>query len=47
MLDRQVKFQGAEAKSLKRTINTEWIYPPHGDRDAIFAAADPAIPVVA
>lgn len=45
--DRQVKFQGMEGKNIKRTINTQWIYPPQGDRDAVLAAADPAIPVVA
>lgn len=42
---REVKLRGMEAKSLKRQINTEWIYPPRADRAAIFAAADPAIPV--
>ncbi|MCC2658273.1 MAG: FAD-dependent pyridine nucleotide-disulfide oxidoreductase [Panacagrimonas sp.] len=45
--DRQVKFQGMEGKQIKRTINTQWIYPPQGDRDAVLAAADPSIPVVA
>ena len=45
--DRRVKFQGIEAKNIKRTINTQWIYPPQGDREAVLAAADPSIPVVA
>lgn len=44
---RQVKFQGREGKNIKRTINNQWIYPPTGDREAVLAAADPAIPVVA
>lgn len=38
---RHVKMQGADAKALKRSINTELIYPPKPDRDAAFAAADP------
>lgn len=45
--DRVVKLQGAEGKAVKRTINTEWIYPPQGSLEAILATADPAIPVVA
>ncbi len=39
--DRQVKLVGAEAKALKRRINTQWIYPPRADRAEAFAAADP------
>lgn len=39
---REVKLRGMEAKTLKRQINGEWIYPPQADRAAIFAAADPA-----
>lgn len=35
---RQIRQTGAEAKNLKRQINTEWIYPPQGDREAIFEA---------
>lgn len=31
---------GAEVKPLKRMINTQWIYPPTGDRAAILKAAD-------
>ncbi|MFJ4047131.1 NAD(P)/FAD-dependent oxidoreductase [Pseudomonas hunanensis] len=36
----------AEAKALKRQINSVWIYPPAADREAALAAADPLIPVV-
>lgn len=39
---REVKLRGAEAKALKRQINSQWIYPPRADRAEIFAAADPA-----
>lgn len=45
--DRQVKLAGAEAKALKTKINTEWIYPPSGDRAEVFALADPHRIVVA
>ena len=45
--EREVKLERAEAKTLKRSINTEWIYPPAADREAAFAAADPAFVVVA
>lgn len=45
--ERAIHLRGAEAKDLKRTINTVWIYPPQGDRASVLAAADPAIPVVA
>ncbi|EZQ15964.1 pyridine nucleotide-disulfide oxidoreductase [Halopseudomonas bauzanensis] len=45
--DRQVKLAGAEAKALKTKINTEWIYPPSGDRAEVFALADPSRIVVA
>ena len=38
--DRQVQMTGCEAKSRKRTINTQWIYPPRTDRAALLAAAD-------
>lgn len=37
--ERAVEMTGAEAKALKTKINTEIIYPPSGDRDAILAAA--------
>ncbi len=45
--DRQVKMAGADAKTLKTKINTEWIYPPSGDRAELFALADPLRIVVA
>ncbi len=38
---REVKLSGAEAKDIKRMINTKIIYPPAADRAALFAAADP------
>lgn len=44
--DRQVHLQGQEAKELKRTINTQWIYPPEPDRDAVFAVANPDYVIV-
>lgn len=31
---------GPEVKALKQKVNTEWIYPPRGDRAAILQAAD-------
>jgi NADH dehydrogenase len=40
--EREVKMAGADAKTLKRMINTQVIYPPTADRSALFAAADPA-----
>lgn len=39
--DRQVHMQGAEAKELKRAINTQVIYPPAADREAAFSVANP------
>lgn len=36
--DRQVQATGAEAKKRKTMINTQWIYPPQGSRDEVFAA---------
>lgn len=36
--ERQVRHTGADAKKLKREINTQWIYPPLSDRAAIFEA---------
>jgi NADH dehydrogenase len=42
--DRRVVATGAEAKSTKKTINCERIYPPlNGDREAILAAAAPTV----
>lgn len=45
--DREIKLVGAEAKALKRKINTEWIYPPMPSRKAALEAADPQRVVVA
>lgn len=40
----RVVASGAEAKTIKQTINEKRIYPPHKpDRDAMFAAAAPVI----
>jgi len=39
--DRKVHLSGEKAKSLKRTINTQRIYPPEASRDAAFAVANP------
>lgn len=44
--DREVKLSGAEAKHLKRTINTEKIYPPRANRAEALAAADPQRTIV-
>jgi NADH dehydrogenase len=45
--NREIKMIGSEAKALKRTICEEWIYPPAANKEAAFAAADPAVSVVA
>ena len=39
--DRKVARVGANAKKVKREINTVWIYPPRADRAAALAAAAP------
>ena len=39
--DRDVRFTGERAKTLKQTINTKWIYPPPADRTEALAAAAP------
>ncbi|MGE0485676.1 MAG: NAD(P)/FAD-dependent oxidoreductase [Gammaproteobacteria bacterium] len=39
--DRQVHLQAAEAKAIKRDINTIWIYPPPAEREAALATAKP------
>jgi len=44
--DRQVHLTGAEAKVLKQQINTQWIYPPQADREAVFAVANPDYVIV-
>lgn len=38
--ERSVTTNGQQAKQIKRTINTQWIYPPQGDREALLRAAD-------
>ena len=37
--DRDVQKTGSEAGDLKRMVNTQWIYPPAGTHEEIFAAA--------
>lgn len=44
--DRQVQLRGAEAKALKRDINTKWIYPPT-DRATAFELGAPDHVIVA
>ena len=39
--ERTVLMTGSAGQHLKTTINTEWIYPPVGDRNALFALAGP------
>lgn len=38
--DRQVELRGIVAKNTKQKINTQWIYPPLGDRAEILRSAD-------
>ncbi len=38
--DRRIARTGAEAKQLKASINTEWIYPPVDDAETILRLAD-------
>jgi NADH dehydrogenase len=38
--DRQVQMTGEEAKTLKKQINAEWIYPPVDDAETILKHAD-------
>ncbi|MCG5262095.1 NAD(P)/FAD-dependent oxidoreductase [Cupriavidus gilardii] len=38
---REVRLAGAEAKTLKRQINQQWIYPPLAHRGAAFEMAEP------
>lgn len=38
--ERTPEMSGADAKALKKTVNTVWIYPPTGSREVILAAAD-------
>lgn len=44
--DRQVNLVREEAKTLKRNINTVWIYPPKADREEVFKVADPGFVIV-
>lgn len=44
--EREVKMVGAEAKTLKKRIVSEWIHPPLASRSATLAAADPQRTVV-
>jgi NADH dehydrogenase len=39
--EREVRLTGAEAKAIKRAINTQWIYPPKAERAAAFETANP------
>ncbi|MHA7264661.1 NAD(P)/FAD-dependent oxidoreductase [Arthrobacter sp. TMN-37] len=39
--DRTVMLTGSAGQDLKTTINTEWIYPPADDAEALLAAAGP------
>lgn len=47
--ERTVLMTGSAGQDLKTTINTQWIYPPADDAEALFAAAGPngALPVYA
>jgi NADH:ubiquinone reductase (H+-translocating) len=38
--DRKITRTGAEAKQIKRSINSEWIYPPVDDAETILRFAD-------
>jgi NADH:quinone reductase (non-electrogenic) len=41
--DSRLEMTGAEAKAMKREINTVWIYPPRPDRAEVFAASEPKL----
>ncbi|MEG9606041.1 FAD-dependent oxidoreductase [Serratia nematodiphila] len=43
---RQVRFTRQEGKKIKQEINTQWIYPPAADREALFAIANPDFVIV-
>ncbi|KAJ7072594.1 hypothetical protein C8F01DRAFT_1045308 [Mycena amicta] len=45
--EREVHSVGEEGYKIKTQINTQLIYPPPPDRAKIFAAADPAVQVIA
>jgi NADH dehydrogenase len=38
--DSKVELSGEKAKTLKREINTQWIYPPRANREDAFKAAE-------
>ena len=38
--DRKITRTGAEAKQIKHSINSEWIYPPVDDAETILRSAD-------
>jgi NADH dehydrogenase len=44
--DRQVKLTRELGKSVKRQINTSWIYPPEANCEAAFAVANPDFVIV-
>ncbi|MBH3024331.1 FAD-dependent oxidoreductase [Serratia marcescens] len=44
--ERQVRFTREEGKKIKQEINTQWIYPPAADREALFAVANPDFVIV-
>ena len=41
-----VRFTRQEGKKMKQEINTQWIYPPAADREALFAVANPDFVIV-
>jgi NADH dehydrogenase len=44
--DRQVQLTRDVGKAVKREINTQWIYPPAADREAVMAVANPDFVIV-
>lgn len=38
--DAKVEMSGEQAKTMKREINTQWIYPPRANREEAFKAAE-------
>ena len=38
--ERNIAQVGPDTKAFKKMINTQWIYPPSGDRAALLSAAD-------
>ncbi|MEV6237438.1 FAD-dependent oxidoreductase [Lentzea sp. NPDC051838] len=41
--DREVELSGSDAKDLKTTINSKWIYPPVDDAQALLSQAGPQV----